>query len=84
MIGFLHYHFIKVGGSNQILSFKLQILSFPSTSTKLLIHGVDSCTGFKTPAFCILSISCLKASFKHTGIGLQGVCLGVILGSNNM
>ena len=73
---------LRFVGSKQILSFKLPIFSFPSTSTKLLIHGVASCTGFKTPAFSSLSISCLKACFKCTGTGLKGICLGVIFGSN--
>ena len=66
----------------QILSFKLPDLSLPSTSTKLLIQGVASWTGFSTPACNILSTSCLKASFRWTGIGWQGVSFGVTLGSS--
>ena len=72
----------KFVGSKQILSFKLPDLSLHSTSTKLLIHGVASCTGSITPACNLLSTSCLKASFRWTGIGQQGVCLGVTLGSS--
>ena len=75
-----HYHFFRLVGSKQILSFKLPSLSFPSTNTKLLIQGVASCTGFRTPTLSILLISCWKASFKCTRIGLQSVCMGVILG----
>ena len=51
-------------GSKQILSFRLPDLSLPSTSTKLLIHGVASCSGFSTPTCNILLTSCLKASFR--------------------
>ena len=57
MIGFSHYCFIKMVGSKQILNFKLPLLSFPSTSARLLIHGVVSCTDFRT-TLSILSISC--------------------------
>ena len=39
---------LKLVGSKQILSFKLPDLSLPLTSTKLLIQGVASCTGFNT------------------------------------
>ena len=50
-------------------------------STKLLIHGIALRTGFMTPTFSILSISCLKASLRCIGTDLQGVCLGGTFGS---
>ena len=62
-------------------SLRLPNLSLLSTKTKLLIHGVASCTGASTPACSILFISCWNFSFKCTGIGEQGVCLGGMLGS---
>ena len=68
--GSLAITLFKLVGSKQILKFKFPILFFLSTITKLLIHGVASCTGFRTPTLSILSISCWKASFKCTGIGL--------------
>ena len=79
--GSLTITMFRLVGSKQIQSLKLPNLSFPSTSTKLLIQGVYSCTGFRTPALSILSMSCQKAPFKCTRIGLQGVCLGVIFWS---
>ena len=48
----------KSVGSKQILSFKLPDLSLPSTSTKLLIQGVASCTSLRTPTSNILLTSC--------------------------
>ena len=68
-------------GSKQMCSFKLPSLFLLYTSTKLLIQGVASCTGLSTPVSSILSTSCLNASLRWTGIGWQGVCLGVTLGS---
>ena len=81
MIWFPHYCFIKIGGTQADSKLQVTSLVFPSTNTKLLIHGVASCTGFRIRTFNILSISCLKASFKCIGISLQGVCLGAMLGS---
>ena len=78
--GALTITLFRLVGSKQILNFKFPSLSFPSTSTNL-IHGMASCTGFRTSALSILSISCWTASFKCTSIGLQGVCLGVTLWS---
>ena len=72
VVWFPHYCLFILVGSKQILNFKFPSLSFPSTSTKLLIHGVASWTGFRTPTLSILWISCWKASFKCTRIGLQG------------
>ena len=51
-------------GSKQTLSFRLPDLSLPSTRTKLLIHGVASCTGLSTLACSILFISGWKAYFR--------------------
>ena len=47
---------------------------------KLLIHGVASWTGLITPAVSIFSISCLNLCLRWTGMGLQGVYLGIIDG----
>ena len=80
--GSLTIALFKFVGFKQILSLRLPDLSMPSTRTKLVIHGVASCTGFSTPTCNILSTSCLKASFSWTGIGWQGVCFGVTLGSS--
>ena len=80
--GSLMITLFKFVGFKQILSFKLPDLSLPSTRTKLLTHGVASCTGFNTPTCSILLNSCWKASFRWTGIGQQGVCFGVTLGSS--
>ena len=71
----------KFVGSRQILNLKFLSLSLPLTRTNLLIQGVAWLTGFRTPTCTILSISCLKDSFRWTGTGQQGVCLGVTLGS---
>ena len=68
--------------SKHIWSLGFPCLSVPSMNTKLLIHGVALCTGFRTPTFSILSTSHLKASLRCIGTGLQGVCLGDTFGSN--
>ena len=71
----------RLVGSKQIQSFGLSVFLFvDSTKTKLLIHGVASWTGLITLTVSIFSISCLKICFRSTGMGLQGVCLGVIDG----
>ena len=67
--------------SKQILNLSLPRFSFPSTSTKLIIQGVDWCTDLWIPAGNILSISCLNDSLRCTGAGQQEVCLGVTLWS---
>ena len=72
----------RVVGSKQMHSLKLPDLSLLSTSTKLLIQGVASWTGLSTAACSMLSTSCLNVSLRWTGIGWQGVCLGVTLGIN--
>ena len=72
---------LRLVGSRHILSLRYPCLSLSSTNTKLLIQGVAWFTGFKTSTCNILSISFLKASFEWTGIGWQGVCFGVSLGS---
>ena len=65
--------------SKQMQSFGFPVLlSCDSTKMKLLIHEVDSWTGMITPAISILSISCLKVCLRWTGMGLQGVWLGVM------
>ena len=70
-------------GSKHMCRFKPPNLSFPSTRTKLFIHGsVSSCNGFSIPALSIFLISCLKLSLRWTGTGQQGVCLGGMLGSS--
>ena len=76
--------FVKIGGIEADSKLNLPVLSLPSTSTKLLIHGVASHTGFITPTLSILLISCITSSFKSTRIGLQCVWLGLMLGSNCM
>ena len=58
VVWFPHDCFVRLVRSKQILCFKLPSFSFPSTSTKLLIHGVASCIGFRAPALINLSISC--------------------------
>ena len=68
-------------GSKQMHGFKLPDLSLLSTNTKLLIQGVASWTGLRTPACSIISTSCLNPYLRWTGIGQQGVCLRVTLGS---
>ena len=76
---------LRLVGSRQIHSLGFPVLlSFVSTNTKPLIHGVASWTGLITPALSILSISCLKVSLRYTGMGLQGVCFGVTDGSEWM
>ena len=80
--GFLMIILFRLIGSKQMHSFKLPDLFLPSTSTKLLIQCVPSCTGLSTPSCNILSTSCLNASLRWIGIGWQGVCLGVTLGSS--
>ena len=71
----------KLVRSKQIQSLGLPLLlSVDSTKTKLFIHGVASWTGLMTSATSIFSISCQKVCFKLTGMGLQGVCLGVMDG----
>ena len=72
----------RLVGSKNICNFKLPNLSLLFTRTKLFIHGVASCIGLRMLAFSILSISCLKFSFRWTATGQQGVCLGGMLGSN--
>ena len=68
-------------GSKQIWSFGLPVLlSVDSNKVKLFIHGVASWTGLMTPAASIFSISCQKVCSKWTGMGLQGVYLGVMDG----
>ena len=84
IIGFPRYHFIKIDGVQTDSKFQVAKLVFPLHKYKSVNPWVASCTVFKTPTFSFLSISCLKASFKCIGIGLQGVCLGVIFGSNWM
>ena len=79
--GSLMIALFRLVGFKQMCSFRLPNLSLLSTSTKLLIQGVASCTGLSTPACSILSTSCLNASLRWTGIRQQGVCLGVTLGS---
>ena len=65
--------------SKQMRSFDFPVLlSFDSTEMKLLIHGVASWTGLITLVVSIFSVSCLKVCFRWTGMGLQGVCLGVM------
>ena len=68
--------------SKQILSFKLPLLSFPSTSTKLLIQGVPHVLASKLLLSASYQFLVLKASFKCTWIGLQGISLSVTLGSS--
>ena len=70
----------RLVGSKQMQSFGLPVLlSVDSTKANLLIHGVASLTGLMTPAVSIYSISCLKVCLiRWTGMGLQGVCLGVM------
>ena len=69
----------RLVGSKQMWSFGIPVfLSCDSTKMKLLIHGVASWTGLITPAVSIFSISCLKVCLRWTGMGLQGVCLGVM------
>ena len=71
----------RLAGSKQMQSFGLLVLlSGDSTKMKVLIHGVASWTGLITPVVSIFSISCLKVCFRWTGMGLQGVCLGVMDG----
>ena len=79
--GSLMIALFRLVGSKQMHSFKLPDLSLSSTSTKLLIQGVASCTGLSTPVCNILSTSCLNTFLRWTGIGQQGDCLGVTLGS---
>ena len=59
-------------------------LGLPSTSMKLLIHGVASFTGLMTPSWSMLSISFLKASLRWMGTGLHGVCFSVMFISTCM
>ena len=82
MITSPHYHFIKIGGMQADSKLQVTSLVFPLNKHKAVNAWVASCTGIKTPTFSILWISCLKVPFKGTGIGLHGVCLGVILESN--
>ena len=71
----------KLVGSKQIRSLGVPLLlSVDSTKTKLFIHGVASWTGLMTLAASIFSISCQKVCFRWTGMGLHGVCLGVMDG----
>ena len=49
--GSLMIALFRLVGSKQMCSFKLPDLSLPSTSTKLLIQGVTSCTSLSTSAF---------------------------------
>ena len=68
----------KLVRSKQIRSLGLPLLlSVDATKIKLFIHGVASWTGLMTPA-SIFSMSWQKVCFKWTGMGLQGVCLGVM------
>ena len=53
--------------SRHMQSFGLPDLSLPSMSMKLLTHRVASLTGLMIPAWNILSISFLKASFRLNG-----------------
>ena len=73
---------LRFVGSKQVLSFEFPSLSLPSTSTKIFLHGVASWTGFRTPTFNILLVSCLIASYRCTGISQQEVCFGVAFESN--
>ena len=69
----------RLVGYKQIWSFDFPVLlSFDSTKMKLLIYGVASWTGLITPVVSIFSVSCMKVCLRWTGMGLQGICLGVM------
>ena len=82
MIGFLHSHFIKVAGVQADSKLQVTSLVFPLNKHKAVNPWGGFMYWLQNPTFSILSFSCLKAFFKCTGICLQGVCLGVIIGSS--
>ena len=72
---------LRLAGSKQLWRFGLPVLlSVNSTKMKLFIIGVGSWTGLMTLVASIFSISCQKVCLRWIGMGLQGVCLGVMDG----
>ena len=71
----------KLVGTRQIFNLTCLWVVSLSMRTKLLIHGVASFTGSRTPACSIWLISLWNASLRWIGMGLHRVCFGVTVGS---
>ena len=71
MIWFPHNHFVEICRIQADSKLQISQLVFALNKHEAVYHRVASWTGFRIPAFNILSISCLKASFKWTGIGFD-------------